>query len=127
MKPEFETLLSHAREKLRAARLLLDGNAWPDAASRSYYASFHAVSAALLSLGETYSSHAQTLGAFNKRFVHTGIFPKEFTTLLTRMFEDRQTADYDSIDFLSKEEALQDVDDAEKIVEAISQFLHAHP
>ena len=42
---------------------------------------------------------------------------------LTRMFEDRQTGDYDSIDFISEEEARSDVEDAEKIVTTIEQFL----
>ena len=51
-------MLDAADEKLRAAQLLIDGRAWGDAASRAYYAAFHAVSAALLARGETFSSHA---------------------------------------------------------------------
>jgi uncharacterized protein (UPF0332 family) len=87
-------LLAMAEEKLRAARLLLEGEAWGDASSRAYYAAFHAVSAVLLSRDESYSHHAQVLGAFNRGFVHTGLFPKEFTVLLTRLFENRQNGDY---------------------------------
>ena len=59
MKPELATLLDVAEEKLRAARLLVQGGAWGDASSRAYYAAFHAVSAALLSRGQTYSRHSQ--------------------------------------------------------------------
>jgi hypothetical protein len=36
--------------------------------SRAYYVAFHAVSAVLLSGGETYSRHGQVLGAFNRAF-----------------------------------------------------------
>lgn len=64
MKSELMTLLSLAEEKLRAAHLLIAGGAWGDASSRAYYAAFHAVSAALLSRGETYSRHGQVLGAW---------------------------------------------------------------
>ena len=73
MRSELTALLTLADEKLRAARLLIAGGAWGDASSRAYYAAFHAVSAALLSRGETYSRHGQVLGAFNKSFVHTGL------------------------------------------------------
>ena len=59
MREELAAMLALAEEKLRAARLLLEGEAWGDASSRAYYAAFHAVSAALLSQDETYSSHAQ--------------------------------------------------------------------
>jgi uncharacterized protein (UPF0332 family) len=120
-------LLALADEKLRAASLLIAGGAWGDASSRAYYAAFHAVSAALLSRGETYSRHAQVLGAFNKIFVHTGPFPKEFTALLTRLFENRQSGDYDVLPGVTETEARQDVADAQRIIEAIRSFLNPPP
>lgn len=123
MKDEVQAMLGLAEEKLRAAGLLLEGKAWADAASRAYYAAFHAASAALLSKGQAYSSHAQVLGSFNKMFVHSGTFPKEFTTLLTRLFEDRQTGDYDVLPGLTEMEARQDAADARRIVEAVRQLL----
>lgn len=125
MKGELRALLARAEEKLRAARLLLEGGAWGDAASRSYYAVFHAVSAVLLSRGESYSTHAQVLGRFNKEFIQTGIFPREFTKLLTRLFEDRQSGDYDVEPGLTETEARQDVADGERIVVAVRQFLES--
>lgn len=112
-----------AEEKLRASQLLIAGKAWGDASSRAYYAAFHAVSAALLSRGETYSSHAQVLGAFNRGFVHPELFPKAFTALLTRLFEDRQIGDYDILPGVTEAEARQDVADAQRIIDAIRHFL----
>lgn len=123
MRDELTAILTLAEEKLRAAHLLIEGEAWGDASSRAYYAAFHAVSAALLSRNQTYSSHAQVLGAFNKVFVHLGLFPREFTVLLTRLFENRQSGDYDVTPGVTEAEARQDVADAQRIVEAIRQFL----
>lgn len=123
MKEEINAVLVQADEKLRAARLLLDGQAWGDASSRAYYAAFHAVSALLLSRGETYSSHAQVIGRFNKEFVRAEIFPKEFTAIVTRLFEDRQTGDYDFTVGVTEREAREDVADARRLVEAIRRFL----
>lgn len=125
MKGELRALLARADEKLRAARLLLQGGAWGDAASRAYYAAFHAVSAVLLSKGESYSTHAKVLGRFNKEFIQTGIFPREFTKLLTRLFEDRQSGDYDVEPVLTEIEARQDVADAQRIVEEVHGFLES--
>lgn len=120
-------LLTQAEEKLRAASWLLQGRAWGDASSRAYYAAFHAVSAALLSKGETYSSHAQVLGRFNKTFIHHGIFPREFTVLLTRLYENRQVGDYEAMLSVTEDEAIRDVADARRVVEAVRQFLSSQP
>lgn len=127
MKHALTALLTMAEEKLRAARLLLDGEAWGDASSRAYYAAFHAVSAVLLSRDESYSHHAQVLGAFNRGFVHTGLFPREFTAVLTRLFENRQSGDYDVLARVTDIEARQDVADAQRIVGTIRQFLSSLP
>lgn len=123
MTDEIKAMLAQGEEKLRAARLLLEGRAWGDASSRAYYAAFHVVSALLLSRGETYSTHAQVIGRFNKEFVHPGTFPKEFTTILTRLFEDRQSGDYDYVAGVTEAEAREDVADAERIREAIRSVL----
>jgi hypothetical protein len=122
--PEVDGLLAHARGKLEAARVLLEAHAPGDAASRAYYAAFHAVSAALLARGQAFSSHAQVLGAFNRDFVHAGTFPREFTAILARLFEDRQTGDYDPTASLDAGEAERDVQDAQRIVDAIVEHLN---
>ena len=59
-------MLRKAREKLASARKNLDSGFYGDVASRAYYAAFHAISAVLADRGLTFSSHAQTLGAFNR-------------------------------------------------------------
>jgi uncharacterized protein (UPF0332 family) len=87
-------LLAHAHAKLEAARVLL-----------------------------AYSSHAQVLGAFNRDFVHSGTFPREFSAILARLFEDRQTGDYDPTASLDLAEAERDVEDAQRIVDEVAEHL----
>jgi len=70
-------ILRKANEKLLAAKTDLKSLLFDDAVSRAYYAVYHAISAVLADLGLTFSSHAQTLGAFNKDFVKSGHFPKD--------------------------------------------------
>lgn len=120
-------MLARAADKLAVAQLLLDNSAWEDAASRAYYAAFHAISALLFSRGKSYSSHAQLIGAFNRDFVKTQVFNRDFTAILTRLFEDRQSGDYDVFAAITEQEARRDVDDARRIVESIQQYLANEP
>ena len=123
MKAEVAALLDLAEEKLRVARVLLEADAPGDAASRAYYAAFHAVTGALLSIEKTYSSHGQVLGAFNRHFVHAGHVPPDFTAVLTRLYEDRQTGDYDFAASVGPEDAAQDVADAERVIVTLRAYL----
>lgn len=125
--PEVEAMLARARDKLQVARLLLEGEAWSDAASRAYYAVFDAVSALHLAHGKTFSTHSQLIGMFNKEFVLTERFPKEFTSALARLFEDRQSGDYDVLSTLTEQDARQDVDYAANIIDAIKTYLEPNP
>lgn len=120
-------MLARAADKLAVAQLLLDNSAWEDAASRAYYAAFHAVSALLFSRGKSYSSHAQLIGAFNRDFVKTQVFNRDFTAILTRLFEDRQSGDYDVFAAITEQEARRDVDAARRIVDSIQRYLANEP
>lgn len=86
MSPAIRDILETAEAKLKAAELLLREHIYGDAASRAYYAAFHAISALHLSQGNTFSSHAQLIGRFNRDFVRTGLFPPELTRIMTRLF-----------------------------------------
>ena len=108
-----EQTLAKARQKLAATKRSLEAGDWDDAASRAYDATFHAATAVLWARGLTYSSHAQTLGAFNRECVASAQFPREFTRILARLFEDRQVGDYDVAHSIDRETAERDVEDAE--------------
>lgn len=123
MTPECDALLSAAEAKLRAADLLLAEELPDDAASRAYYAAFHAVSALHLAQGNAFSSHAQVIGRFNKDFIRTGLLPAEFARILTRLFQDRQLGDYGAPASISHEQARQDINDARRLIAAIHHVL----
>ena len=75
-------MIAKARIKIDSAQILLINGNYDDSVSRSYYAVFFAVSAALYSKGLSFSSHSQAIGAFNREFVKTGIFPPTFTKMI---------------------------------------------
>jgi uncharacterized protein (UPF0332 family) len=97
-----------------------------EASSRAYYAVFHAITAVLATRGLAFSSHAQTIGAFNREFVKTGLFPSGTTRILQRLFEDRQVADYEWIVSVDRQTAREDVANAQTLVEACAQYVMEH-
>lgn len=116
-----DAMLAKADEKLSTARRDLAASAFGDAAARAYYAVFHAMSALLATRGLTFSSHSQTIGAFNREFVKTGVFPSDTSRKLQRLFEDRQTADYDWYHSIEETDAGAAVTDAQSILSRCSQ------
>ena len=69
-----KAILSKANEKLKTAQIDFDNERYNDSVSRSYYAIYHAISAVLLSKGLHFSSHAQTIGAFNRNLLKQNSF-----------------------------------------------------
>jgi hypothetical protein len=89
-----QAMVRKACQKLASARKDFDSGLFDDSVSRAYYATFHAVSAVLAAHGLSFSSHAQTLDAFNRELVKTGVFPPDSFRKLQRLLEDRHVADY---------------------------------
>ncbi len=121
-----EAMLNKAQNKLKAAGSAFENEFFDDAASCSYYAAYHAVCALLASRGLAFSSHGQTLGAFNREFVKTGRLPAHAFRKIQKLFEDRNIGDYDPSAMVDSETAKRDVADAEWIVEEIRLLLKEH-
>jgi uncharacterized protein (UPF0332 family) len=117
------SMLAKAGQKLAAAERDLAGEFCGDASSRAYYAAFHAISAVLATKGLSFSSHGQTIGAFNREFVKTGVFPSTMTGQLQALFENRQTADYDWAGVVDNQTAEEDVAAAREILAACREYV----
>ena len=99
---------------LASARALLDVH--PDsAASRAYYAAFHAVSAYFALGGESFEKHAQIRAALYRDLVNTGTWPKEFD----RLMQTREIGDYDNLDQVDKTRVLVVVEAAARSLEKV--------
>lgn len=116
-------MLKKAREKLKTARIDHEHERYDDSVSRSYYAVYHAISAVLFSREMHFSSHAQTIGAFNKEFIKTKVFPSSFTKTIEKLFNERQTGDYDFESYIGADISEEDLKEAEKIIDACEKYL----
>lgn len=118
-----KAMMEKAEEKLHAAQREFKEGFYGEAASRAYYAVFHAICAVLAERGLSFSSHSQAIGAFNREFIRPGVFPADTARKIQRLFEDRQTADYDWSIHVDEVTASEDVRDADWLVNACREYL----
>lgn len=115
--------LERADESLRAAQLMLENKLYIPAMNRIYYSMFYAVLALLVLSESAFSKHGQVKGFFNREFIKTGVFAKDFGKLFNTVFEYRQKFDY--VDLITPEEELISdyIIEAKQFIEEISKYL----
>ncbi len=127
-KQEKQTLvkyrLERANESIRAAQLLFENELFTPAMNRIYYSMFYSVQALLVLKEKAFSKHGEVKGYFNKEFIKSGIFPKEFGKLFNAVFEYRQKFDYVDL-LIPEEELISDyIVEAQKFIDRISSYLN---
>lgn len=120
---EFDRILGKAERMLRAAEGAFKDGLIETAASRAYYAAFHAIQALLKSIDQTYSKHSGVIAAFHQEFVKTGIFPRRLGRALTRMAKHREIGDYSYILELDPDQVGEDIRNAKEILDSIRHYL----
>jgi len=87
--------LRQAEGVLRDARSLIDvAGTRESIVNRVYYAMFYVVLAALQSIRRAPRKHRGAISLFDTEFVLKGVFTKEMSADLHRIFESRQDIDY---------------------------------
>lgn len=124
LKKELIAILNKAFRSLAAAERMITEGDYDFASSRSYYAVFYAMEAILLTKGLTFSKHAGVISGFNQFFIKTGLFPKEFNTMISRLFRQRQTGDYDFEPGISEQDARKDLEIANQVLTALEEYLN---
>lgn len=114
---EISSHLERATSSLQAAKLLLAGEFPNDAASRAYYAVFHAASALLLAQNLSFRSHTGVLRAISLNVVKPGLLDQRYGRDLNWLAELRQPADYGELRNVS-------LADAEEAIQIADRFLN---
>jgi uncharacterized protein (UPF0332 family) len=116
-------MLNKASRALASAKRQLKAGDYDFASSRAYYAVFYAMEAVLLTKDLSFSKHSGVISAFNRHFVKPSTFPRTFSGLLTRLFRQRQMADYEFDLSISEEDAKKDIESSQTILKAIKRYL----
>ena len=90
------------------------------AVNRYYYGCFHIVQALFLQKGISVRTHSGMISQFSQHFVKTGIVSLEDGSLLARLFQLRQKADYNCAYDISIEEAKSLDEPVHRFVEKIA-------
>ncbi len=117
--------LDTAKEKLRAAKVLLDSENYKDSVGRSYYAMFSAVRALLAKDNVDFARHSGVIAYFQREYVKTGKIEKKYSKYLSEAFQVRNNCDYADFYLIVKEDAAEQSQRAEEFINAIEAYLSA--
>ncbi|KPA09190.1 antitoxin [Candidatus Magnetomorum sp. HK-1] len=127
MSNEYKALIRYrieqANESLDSAEILLKNEKYRPSVNRSYYAMFYAILALIIPTEHKTSKHSGAISIFNKEYVKTGIFDKDFSRWLREAFDMRQRADYQELFVISRDRANDILNNAKKFVNGISREL----
>jgi len=104
--------LEKAKECLADAALLAENGSYKSLANRSYYAVFHAIRAVLALDAFDSKKHSGVIAEFQKLYIKNGVFDKEMSSIIRRLFLARNNSDYDDFFVISKEDAVKQYNDA---------------
>ena len=116
--------LEKAQEDLERAKRELDIGDYKLSLNRSYYAIFHAIRAVNILDEFDSSKHSGVIAHFNQYHVKTGDFDKEISKIITSAMNIRQKSDYDDFFIALKSDAVNQYQEAEKILESVTKYIN---
>jgi len=114
--------LERAEKALKSAKLLQESGELEDAASRAYYAMFHAARAILFSKGISAKTHRGTISLFGEKIVKQGILTEEYADMLRKAFDLRQKSDYELYTQLNEQAIKETIKNAENLIKKAKQL-----
>lgn len=115
--------LQKADENITAAKSLISSGSCRIAATRTYYAIFHAMRAVLALDGIDRKHHSAVIAEFRRLYIKTGLIPKEQSGTISKLLDLRSDSDYDDFFIITEDEAIEALDKAEVFVSEIKNFL----
>ena len=115
--------MNQAKETLTVARDCVEGNHYKDSINRSYYAAFYAIKAVLALSEIDFKRHKDVIAHFNKNYVAQGEFNREIGKRIARLQQKREKSDYDDFYIASMDEAFEQIETAEMIINAVEVYL----
>lgn len=115
--------LEHADECLEAAKSLLESKNYKSAANRSYYAVFHGMRAVLALDLIDMKHHSGIISEFRRLYIKTGVFDVKLSQIISVLFDIRNDSDYDDFFVVSKDEVIEQIENAGYFLSEIKKYL----
>ena len=117
--------IEKAREAMGEATWCFDGEKYPAAVNRLYYAMYRACLALLVGEDRIPVKHTAVIGLVNKKFVKEDLLPKDVGRYLHRIQTARVEGDYKEKVFC-REDVKSLIDDGSEALVNIEKFLNLH-
>ena len=118
--------IEKAKEELEAAKILYEKDIIKSSLSSSYYSIFHTARSLLLFKKLGSKKHSGVIALFNKEFIKTGLFDEKCKDILTKAFHIRIESDYEDFYVASREETIEQIENAEFFLNEIIEFIKQH-
>jgi len=115
--------IEKAGEELIIAKNLLAQNFYAKSLNSSYYSMFHSTRALLATEKVDSKRHIGIIMLFNKLFINTGKIHEHFFTFLDTAFNIRIQSDYRDFYVATKQDAEKQIQNAEKFLEMVKDYL----
>ena len=124
---EKKSIIDYRRQKaydnLNEAREVAKLCFWNLTGNRLYYAAFHLASALLLDKGLSAKSHGGLIHLIGSQFVAKGLLDKTYGRLFSRLYELRQSGDYDDLYDATEEEVLPYIEKTEAFIREMENLI----
>lgn len=124
---ERKALIAYRKQKafdsLKEAKAVAGLGFWNLAGNRLYYAAFHMASALLLDKGMVARTHSGVIHLIGANFVATGLLEKNYGRLFSRLYELRQSGDYDDMYNATEEEVMPYFEQTEKFMRKMIELM----
>lgn len=118
-----EYRINKAYSVMQEARDVAKLQHWNLVGNRLYYAVFHMATALLLDKGLMSKTHGGTIHLIGSKFVISGQLNKKYGRLFSRLYELRQSGDYDDMYDATEEEVTPYIEEAEQFLKAMEGMI----
>ena len=116
--------LERAKNTLSDVHFAIQNNRWNIAANRLYYSCFYAAIALLINDEHVTRTHNGVKTLLGQHYVKNGIITKELSQAYQKMFDLRQTGDYDDMVIITENDVMPLVEPAEKFIAEIENLIN---
>lgn len=115
--------LNQAKEMLIDSKLSLENGRYKTCNNRAYYAIFHAMRAVHALSGFDSAKHSGIISEFQRVYIKNGVFDKQCSLIIKTASEIRNDSDYEDFYITSREEAAEQLANAQLFVEQVENYL----
>ncbi|MDR0829941.1 MAG: HEPN domain-containing protein [Prevotellaceae bacterium] len=115
--------LERAVETMEDVRIAVGNLRWFAAANRLYYVCFYAASALLINDGYEARTHSGVKALLGLHYVSTGKIDKILNSAFGKIFNLRQTGDYDDMAEITEDDIMPLIEPAENFIKIIEKLI----